>query len=240
MNFKLIAALAGGLLSAAPAFSAIVTLDFEGAGAYSFIDEYYNGGTNESGASGTNFGVSFGSAMLAVSNDADFTYHANAPTPGTIMSPTISEGALLNVASGFSGQASFFYSASLIEEQPPMSVSVWSGLNGTGSMLATFTLASNATDGCAESGIPFCNWDLATLDFSGVGPVDPVLQRRWRRIRQRGGRPGPAAGSRLVAVVGPRRPGCLLTPQARRLTQGNAHARCPPLRGHLLFAEVIA
>ncbi len=164
VNFKLISALAAGLLSAAPAFSAPVTLDFEGASSFGSIDGYYNGGTDQYGASGPNLGVSFGLDALALSNDgvsgpgSNGEFYSNAPSPGTVMA-VAGPSAALNVASGFVGEVSFYYSSSAAS-----SVSLFSGLDGTGSLLGTISLDAN---GCAD-GSPYCFWKLATLDFSGV------------------------------------------------------------------------
>jgi len=160
VNVKLIAALAAGLLSAAPAFSATVTLGFEGAGDYSLIGEFYNGGTSESGATGTNYGISFGPDALALANTADFTYYSNAPTAGAVMA-AVGAASALNVVAGFTGEASFFYSSSAAT-----TVSIFSGLNGTGSLLGTFNLAANAQSGCSDTA--FCHWDQASLSFAGV------------------------------------------------------------------------
>lgn len=161
MNFKLVSAVAAALLSAAPAFSAPVTLDFEGASSYQSINNFYNGGTDTGGASGTNYGAAFGLDAIALSNDVLQTYYTNAPTPGAVMA-AIGTDAALNVASGFAGQVSFYYSA-----VASSSVSLFSGLNGTGSLLGTIALDANAQNGgCSDSAL--CYWSLATLDFAGV------------------------------------------------------------------------
>ena len=161
MNLKLISALAAGALFAAPTFAATVTVDFEGVGSFSSIDGYYNGGTDTSGGHGPNLGLSFGLDALGLSNDELGPYYSNAPTPGTVMAPVGSDAALSAVI-GFTGQASFYYSASA-----NTTVSAYSGLNGTGELLGTVQLLANATNGgCTDS--PYCFWSLATLDFTGV------------------------------------------------------------------------
>ena len=160
MNVKLISVLAAGLLSAAPAFSATVTLDFEGASSFQSIANFYNGGTDTGGASGTNVGVLFGGDALALSNDELGPYFSNAPTPGSIMAP-VGADAALNAPIGFSGTASFFYSSSAAT-----SVSIFSGLNGTGTLLGTLNLLANSQTGCSDT--LYCHWDLASLDFGGV------------------------------------------------------------------------
>jgi hypothetical protein len=165
MNFKLLTVLTAGLLSAAPAFSDTVTLDFEGATSYSSLAHFYNGGTDTAGASGPNYGISFGGDALALSNDGmgsgdNGEYFTHAPTPLTVMGP-VGADAALNVSVGFTGQASFYYSSSEIS-----SVGVYSGLNGTGTLLGSFDLVANAQSGCNDSA--YCFWQLAELNFIGV------------------------------------------------------------------------
>lgn len=161
MNIKLISALAAtGLLVAAPAFSAPVTIDFEGVSSQTWIDGYYNGGTDGAGNSGPNYGISFQLGAFGLQNDPEWgDLFANAPSGSTVMTAVDSEAAL-NVASGFAGQASFSYSSS-----ENTSVSIYSGLNGTGSLLGTFELLAN-TSGCTE--VALCYWDLVTFNFAGL------------------------------------------------------------------------
>ena len=157
MKLKLISALAASLLSAAPVFAETITLDFEGAGPFTFVEGFYNGGVNAEGASGVNYGISFGPAALAVSNDPAFPIYSNAPTNGTVLSVTDSDGAM-SVAAGFNGIVSFYYSS-----EAATTVNVWSGANATGTILATFALGANAQSGCSDT--TFCHWDLASLDL---------------------------------------------------------------------------
>jgi len=159
VNVKVFAAVAAGLLSA-PAFATPITLDFEGATSFSSVNDFYNGGTDGAGASGSNYGIAFGGDALALSNDALGPYFSNAPTAGTVLNP-VGNNAALNSFNGFTGQASFFYSAS-----NATSVSIFSGLDGTGSMLGTFSLLANSQNGCSDTA--FCNWDLASINFDGV------------------------------------------------------------------------
>ena len=159
MNVKLLAAVAAGLLSA-PAFSAPITLDFEGATSFASINDFYNGGTDSAGASGSNYEISFGADALALSNDELGPYFSNAPSAGSVLNP-VGSNAALNSTTGFTGQASFFYSAS-----DAASVNIFSGLDGTGSLLGTFSLFANSQHGCSDTA--FCNWDLASINFDGV------------------------------------------------------------------------
>lgn len=148
MNVKLISALAAGLL-ATPGFAAAATLDFEGAPSFESIGDFYSG-----------LGVSFGGDALALSNDELGPYYSHAPTPGTVMAP-VGASATMDVATGF-GDLSFAYSS-----KTASSVSLYSGLGGTGALIGTINLAANAqSGGCTDS--PLCFWEVATLDFAGV------------------------------------------------------------------------
>ena len=158
MKLKLISAVAAGLLSAAPAFS--LTLDFQDVGAYNFVQEYYNGGVNDIGlTSANNYGVSFGLDILGMTNDEWFQYYDNAPNPGAIAA--VGADGALNFATGFTGQVSFNFSTTAAT-----TVTIYSGLNGTGIALATFDLA--ATNNACSEELPFCAWDLASLNISGT------------------------------------------------------------------------
>lgn len=156
MNYTLLSALAGGLLMTAPAFA--VTIDFQGAGDYNFVQEYYNGGTNDAGASGPNLGVSFGPDALVVTNDDFFTYYSNAPTPGILAA--VGPDAALNFAAGFN-DVSFWYSSAA-----NTTVSIFSGLNGTGSLLGVIDLLGNAQNGCSDTA--YCHWDLSSFLVDGI------------------------------------------------------------------------
>jgi hypothetical protein len=150
MNRTLVSVLAAGLLSAAPAFASPVTLTFEGVGLVTdaSIGNVYGG-------------LTFGPDAIALVAEGDFPFHSNAPTPPTVMAPVGLGDAALNASIGFIGTASFYYSSSV-----DTSVQIWSGLNGTGSVLATFLLAANAQNGCNDT--PNCHWDLVSQAFAGV------------------------------------------------------------------------
>jgi hypothetical protein len=164
VNFKVISALAAGLgfLSAAPAFAAVVTVDFDGVGSFAGVQEYYNGGTDWDGNSGPNYGVSFAADVLGLSNGDDPTgpFYSNAPSPAGVMFVAGAEGAM-NVAAGFVGTASFSYSL-----DQATTVNIYSGLNGTGDILGSFELAANSSNGGCSG--PYCFWSVASVDFAGL------------------------------------------------------------------------
>lgn len=162
---KVISALAAAaaLLAAAPAFAdPTTTVDFEGVTSFASIADYYNGGTDGAGASGANLGVSFTGAALALSNDELGPYFSNAPSAGTVMFAT-DESAVMNFAQGFVADMSFSYSSATAALG---AVTIYSGLNGAGSILGSFNLLANAQSGCGDTS--FCNWNLASLAFDGI------------------------------------------------------------------------
>jgi hypothetical protein len=161
MKSRFIAALAAGLFSAAPAFAAVVTIDFDGPGSFSSIDQYYNGGTNSDGETGPNLGVAFGLDALALRNDDLGPYFSNAPSPIGILTP-VGSSAAMNVPIGFAGLVSFYYSST-----EARTVHIWSGLDGTGTELGTLNLLANAQNipplDCSDS--PFCRWDPVSVNL---------------------------------------------------------------------------
>lgn len=164
-----VAALSALALSAAPARAANTWIDFDGPTSFAFVTEYYNGGTDSAGASGANLGVSFSGSILGLANDglADSpsgNYFSNAPTMGGVMFNNIGETGFMNVAKGFTGEVSLFYSSA---SALAGAVTIYSGPNGTGSILGSFSLANNAQLGCSDSS--YCHFDLASVSFAGVG-----------------------------------------------------------------------
>tara|TARA_B100001105_G_scaffold217893_1_gene184021 strand:- start:197 stop:835 length:639 start_codon:yes stop_codon:yes gene_type:complete len=161
-HLALIAALATA--AAAPAFAASpITLTFEGVGDYGTeVGEFYNGGTSGAGNMGSNVGVSFTSPMLSLTNDVLGPYFSNAPSAGTVAFVQGGD-AFVNVAAGFSGYLSFFYASAA---QLNNTVNVYSGLNGTGTLLGSMSLNANATAGCSDTA--FCNWEKTSLVFGGL------------------------------------------------------------------------
>ena len=160
--FKTIATLA--LIAAAiPAVAAQRTIDFEGTGSFGSILEFYNGGTDAAGNTGTNYGVSFSESATGLSNDVLNTYFSNAPTPGTVMFAPDS-AAFMNVAGGFTVSVSLYYSSDVAASN---AINIYSGLNGAGDLLGSLSLNNNAQTGCTDTS--FCNFELSTVTFSGTG-----------------------------------------------------------------------
>jgi hypothetical protein len=157
---KLISAAALALFAVTPAFAGNVLVDFETPTSFASISEFYNGGADSAGAVGPALGVSFSADALALANDFD-TYFTHAPSPVGVMAP-VGPDATMNVALGFVDAVSFSYSSSQFVSQ----VNVWSGVDGTGEVLASFNLVKNAQRGCSDS--DFCRFDQLTSTFAGV------------------------------------------------------------------------
>ncbi|TPV57285.1 PEP-CTERM sorting domain-containing protein [Aestuariibacter sp. GS-14] len=145
--------------------AAIIVLDFEGIGNQAAINDFYNGGTDSMGNSGTNYGIAFGSNSLGITDaDAGGTGNiANEPSGDAVMF-FLTGTAILNYNAGFTDGFSFFYSSATTA-----SVFVYDGLNATGNLLATLNLNAQFSDNC--SGDPnggFCNWTAVGAGFAGT------------------------------------------------------------------------
>jgi len=149
--------------SAASVLADEVFLDFEGLADSAEISDFYNGGTDSEGASGTDYGVAFGSSLIAkIDSDSGGTGNfANEPSPDTILVLGAAE-TLIDVESGFDTRVSFRYSSST-----SVLVEAWSKLGGTGEVLASLSFSSNYNDNSCvgdPEGV-FCNWSLFSMSI---------------------------------------------------------------------------
>jgi hypothetical protein len=140
--------------------SAVIVLTFEGVGNLNPVGDFYDGD------GGPDYGVRFSSPTLALV-DADSGGNgsfANEPSPDTVMFFLDEDSAILNVAAGFSTGFSFFYSSGTAA-----SVRVYSGVDGTGDLLASLDLVAQLDVDCAgdPSGL-FCNWTPIGVKFPGT------------------------------------------------------------------------
>ncbi len=192
-KLKLASALAAGLLSAAGASAATINLDFAGVTSTASVNNFYNGGTDSAGASGTNYGVSFAGSVLDLTNDATVTYFTGGPSNSAIYVNPNDVAGVMNIASGFSGALTLSYSS-----LGSTTVNIWSGLNGTGTE-QTFTLASN-DDSCAGGA---CNWTTTSLDFLGTAKsVDFGSNSGLSLYTNIGVTPVPLPASGLLLLLG--------------------------------------
>jgi hypothetical protein len=110
-------------------------------------------------------GITFSSNALSLSSSlsggaGNFTGN---PTGKNIMTFTSGSSVTMNDTGGFSNGFSFYYTS----VSNPATVTVWSGANGTGTVLASITLAPTNIGGCG-TGTLFCKWVPVGLSFSGT------------------------------------------------------------------------
>ena len=165
-----------GLTGAANA--TVVSLNFEGVNAlypsaFAFVDGFYNGGTSSDGTSGTNYGIAFSSTAQAICLNTPGTTCSNTSrgglAPGSefgglfFLDP-LAVGTFMNIAGGFDTGFSFNYTAI----KDPGLVQVWSGLNGTGALLASLVLGltPSTCDGVYSAG--FCPFVAGGIGFLGT------------------------------------------------------------------------
>jgi hypothetical protein len=163
---KLLIASAVAASLAAPSSAAIVTLTFEGVGNLASVDDFYNGGTDSAGNSGTNYGINFSNTSLGIidSDDGGTGNIANEPSASTVLFFLSGGAATMNIAAGFTTGFSFFYSSN-----GTAFVRVYDGLNGTGNVLAQLDLASQFDQNCSgDPGGAYCNWSPIGVLFDGT------------------------------------------------------------------------
>jgi hypothetical protein len=166
-------------------------LPFEGLKDSEPILNFYNGGFGGKGSGpGPNFGITFSSNFLAVisSLKGGTGNLANAPSGDTVAffpSPAV----VMDVPDGFPA-LQFYYSAFQAG-----SVSVFSGLDGTGTLLATLSLPQNDFSGTANV------WTLVELNFSATAEsvifAGPANEIAFDNISV----PGPIAGAGLPGLI---------------------------------------
>lgn len=151
--------------------AATIVLDFEGVGNLKSINNFYNGGTDSGGNSGINYGIQFSSASRGVTDtdNGGSGNFAHEPSGSSTLSFTSSNNLAetMNVAVGFETGFSFFYSS---KSSSPIIISIFDGLNGTGTLLASLVLDKNYNNNDCEgdpNGI-FCHWDSIGIAFNGI------------------------------------------------------------------------
>lgn len=154
---------------AASARAGTVVLTFEGLQDNEPVLAYYNGGLGGFGSGpGPNYGITFGPDSLAIisgcwGGSGNFS---GAPTMPTVAYFLTGPGDVMDVPAGFTTGFSFYYSAVVY----PGSVNVYSGLDGTGSLLATLDLpvtpSQPGTPGCPYGA--YWPWAPGGVTFSGT------------------------------------------------------------------------
>jgi PEP-CTERM motif len=172
----LLAAFMAGCFAASPA-SATVTINFENIGTYGVntgisILNFYNGGTASNGHTDTNLGVSFATNAQTLCLNTPGTM-CSAASRGGVGDPASADTGMLfqtgtstflSDAAGFSSGISFYYVANIAG-----TVQIFDNVSGTGNLLATLALPTNATGCRAPYNADYCPFSLVTLGFSGTG-----------------------------------------------------------------------
>jgi hypothetical protein len=153
------------LCSTVPSRADTINLTFEGLKNLEPIQNFYNGGTGGGGSGpGPAYGISFGPDALALV--ADFAGGSgnenNHPSGVTCAFFLSGLGDVMNVAAGFGGGFSFFYSATY----SPGNVQVYDGLDGTGNLLANISLPTTPDDPRFPEN--FDTWAPAGVSFDGI------------------------------------------------------------------------
>jgi hypothetical protein len=164
--------------ASAPAFADTVDLTFEGINSptntntTAAIENFYNGGTSSVGTSGVNYGISFPSNALAICLNTT-SYVCSAASRGGLGDPNSQNTALfflsgsdtyLDDPAGFTTGFSFYYTS--INEGG--AVGVYSGLDGTGTLLATLNLGVTPSGPCPGYNAPFCPFVASGVTFAGT------------------------------------------------------------------------
>lgn len=153
------------LVAAGSALANPIVLDFEGVGNEAAVLNFYNGGTDSQGHSGTNYGISFGPNALGLidSDNGGTGNFANEPSASTILF-FLSGSAVLNYAAGFDTGFSFYYSS-----MREAVVNVYSGLNATGDLLGSISLAALTNQTCTgDPNGDNCAFSAAGVAFAGT------------------------------------------------------------------------
>lgn len=152
------------LFFGAVAAQATVVLDFAGLKDQEPIDNYYNGGFGGLGSGpGPNYGIAFTSDSLAlISSDKGGTGNFSL-NPGVNIAFFLNgAGDTMNVAAGFTTGFSFYYASPFYSG----SVGVYDGLNGSGNLLATLSLAN--TPGYCDPNHAYSCWVAQGVTFAGT------------------------------------------------------------------------
>lgn len=186
-------------LTAAQAHGQVLT--FEGVGNQATIGDFYNGGTDSAGNSGTNYGIGFSNNSLGLiefgaGGTGNFT---NAPSGDTVLFFLSGGAATMNVAGGFDTGFSFYYASTVAGF-----INVYDGLNATGNVLATLNLSATPN--------PWNEWSPIGVSFSGIaksvdfgGTVNQVAFDNitlGAAIPGGGGVPEPATWAMLITGFG--------------------------------------
>jgi PEP-CTERM motif len=148
--------------------SATNVLDFDALQDQEPIMNYYNGGFGGFGTGpGPNYGVTFESNALAITSEdqggsGNFT---NEPSCCNIMFFLTGTGDVMDVPTGITTGFSFYYSGNT--DVGNGTIDIYSGLDGTGTLLASFIADTSLTPLC-QTGPAYCVWEPDGVSFNGT------------------------------------------------------------------------
>ncbi len=157
----------------------VITINFEGIAPYPsdndvLIENYYDGGAASNGAIGPNDGVTFSSgATLLCLNTASVDCSNTSKGGGGVAGSEFgamyfpSTNPSMDVAGGFTTGFSMAYTN---PEDASVGVSIYSGPDGTGTLLASESLAAtpDGESACPNYDAVYCPFENFSLSFSGT------------------------------------------------------------------------
>lgn len=144
-----------------------IVLTFEGLSDLEPVRQFYNGGNGGFGSGpGPEAGVSFSSNSLAIidQDDGGSGNFGGEPSPSTVLFFLEGEAATMNVPEGFTSGFSFYYSS----PQFTTTITVYSGLDATGTVLAVLPLPLTPLNGAPDPTGDFSPLVPIGVSFSGI------------------------------------------------------------------------
>jgi len=153
-------------LAAQAAMASTVVLTFDQLGNEEPVLGYYAGGFGGLGTGpGPNYGITFSSNSLAITSElagGSGNFNGN-PSGNNIVFFLNGTADTMDVAGGFTTGFSFYYSAVVY----PGFINVWSGLDDTGTLLATLDLPVTPSGG-GSCVLAYCPWFPIGVSFDGT------------------------------------------------------------------------
>jgi len=157
--------------AASSAMAGTTVMTFEGLGCTEPVMNYYDGGFGGFGSGpGPNYGVTWSSNSLALQEStatggACSGNFINEPSPISVLFFLSGTGDVMDVPAGITTGFSFFYSGNSAIGNG--SIDIYSGLDGTGTLLASFTADTSLTPLCT-TGPNYCVWQPDGVAFNGT------------------------------------------------------------------------
>jgi hypothetical protein len=154
--------------------AAVIGLTFEGLQDFEPIANFYNGGFGGNGSGpGPSYGITFSNAVGWIDSDNGGTGNfGGEPSPSTALwfipaqMPPFSE--IMNVPAGFNTGFSFFYSSPFLVDSSNYVFRIFDGLDGTGTVLSSFTLPQTPNTGAPDPTGAFSPFLPFGVTFAGT------------------------------------------------------------------------